>query len=50
MRVASVQLVRRVVVVDRGDTGGLMLLSAALQRQETPAGQLLTVKLTPDSK
>ena len=31
MRVASVQLVRRVVVVDRGDAGGLMLLSAALR-------------------
>jgi len=31
MRVASVQLVRRVVVVDSGDTGGLMLLSAALR-------------------
>jgi hypothetical protein len=32
MRVASVfTLDRRVVVVERGDTGGLMLLSAALR-------------------
>ena len=32
MRVASVQLVRRVVVVDRGDTGGLILHCGAWLR------------------